>query len=85
MRDVIFDCEKGKRFHQYHPLIKYSLQEIAEKTGLNLGYHPKVEQFGHTPPDTMLNPTSEQSGICVSVAQGREFIFNGIVDHWTKS
>ena len=81
MRDVIFDCEIGKRFHQYHPFIKYSLQEIAEKNGLNLGYLSKVEQFGHAPPDAMLNPIHEQSDISVSDIPCGEFIFNGIVDH----
>ena len=47
MINVILDCEIGKWAHRYRPLIKYSRQEVAEKTGFPRGYPAKVKPSGN--------------------------------------
>ena len=69
MIDVTLDCEIGKWVHRYHPLIKYSLQEIAEKTRIPLGYLSKVKPSGNAPEDAIPNLSHRQSGVFVSGVQ----------------
>ena len=66
MIDVTLDCEIGKWVHRYHPLIKYSLQEIAEKTRFPLGYLSKLKPSGNAPEVAIPNLSPMQSGVFVS-------------------
>ena len=66
MIDVILDCEIGKWVKQYHPFIKYFLQEIAEKTGFPLGYLSKVKPSGNAPAVAKPNLSHRQSAVFFS-------------------
>ena len=78
MRKVIIEAEIGKRIHQYRLQNRFTLQELADKTGYSKGYLSKVEKSGKAPPVATLSVIARELGVSVSVILGEETIDDSI-------
>jgi transcriptional regulator with XRE-family HTH domain len=75
---MIIEAEIGKRIHQYRLQNRFTLQELADKTGYSKGYLSKVEKSGKAPPVATLSVIARELGVSVSVILGEETIDDSI-------
>jgi transcriptional regulator with XRE-family HTH domain len=78
MIKMIIEAEIGKRIHQYRLQNRFTLQELADKTGYSKGYLSKVEKSGKAPPVATLSVIARELGVSVSVILGEETIDDSI-------
>ena len=71
---MILEAEIGKRIRRYRLQNKYTLQELADKTGFSKGYLSKVEKSEKAPPVSTLSVIGRELGVSVSAILGEETI-----------
>ena len=74
MIKMIIEAEIGKRIHRYRLQNKFTLQELADKTGFSKGYLSKVEKSEKAPPVSTLSVIGRELGVSVSAILGEETI-----------
>ena len=71
---MILEAEIGKRIRRYRLQNKFTLQELADKTGFSKGYLSKVEKSEKALPVSTLSVIGRELGVSVSAILGEETI-----------